>query len=117
LQSLLWRLCSQMLDPPHCLQPLLWRLCSQMLDQELRPLLRYPCACQYAVYTRFKTYESGTAPEASEYVRIYCDSIYECAQTHNTHIHTFSHNTCKYVYLHICKGVSSSLARTKKGMR
>jgi hypothetical protein len=28
LQLLRIRLCSQMLDPPHCLQPLLWRLCS-----------------------------------------------------------------------------------------
>jgi hypothetical protein len=40
------RLCSQMLDPPHCLHTLLMRLCSQMLAPQrcLHPLLRRLCS-------------------------------------------------------------------------
>jgi hypothetical protein len=42
----LWRLCSQMLDPPHRLHPLLMQLCSQMLDppHRLHLLLRRLCS-------------------------------------------------------------------------
>jgi hypothetical protein len=114
LHSLLSRLRSQMLEPPHCLRSLLWRLCSQMLDPPHCLLTRATASLAVVLTdarpgapTRSSGLFSGIpvlvntlftqdskhtkAPEASEYVRMYCDSVYECAQTRTTHTYTLTH--------------------------
>jgi len=64
-RTIVWRLCSQMLAPPHCLHTLLMRLCSQMLE---------PPHCLHALLRGLSYLDRSTGPFLSK-GRTYCPSF------------------------------------------